>query len=274
MNPIKMLALDLDDTVLRSDLTISYHTRNVIKKAEDAGVIVVLASGRVPAAMERFAHILGMDKRPGYLVCGNGTIVQESHTNNILHERHIDEEVVLKVYDLVDAEGFPVQIYEEDCIYVSHQNEYTKHDEQLSGMRQVVVENFRGMMAAGNCHKIIIPGDPALLVPLEKLLRNYLEDEATIFTSKPYLLEILPAETNKGSALAWIAEKIGIKREEVMAIGDSMNDEAMIRWAGTSVAMINGDERIKSIAAIVTEKTNDEEGVAEIIEKYILAKGA
>jgi hydroxymethylpyrimidine pyrophosphatase-like HAD family hydrolase len=66
---------------------------------------------------------------------------------------------------------------------------------------------------------------------------------------------------------------MGIKREEVLAIGDSMNDEAMIRWAGTGVAMLNGDERIKSIAGLVTERTNDDDGVAEVIEKYILSNG-
>lgn len=268
-----MLAIDLDDTLLRSDLTISYHTRNVIKKAENAGIIVVLASGRVPASMEQYAHLLGMHNRPGYLVCCNGTIIKESHTGNIIHERLIDDKTVMEVYDLADAEGFPVQIYDDDCMYVSRQNEYTGYDEKITGIRQIVLENFRGMIASGCCHKIIIPADPALLLPLEKILRNYLGDKATLFTSKPYFLEILPAKTDKGTALEWIAEKTGIKQEEVMAIGDSMNDEAMIRWAGTGVVMKNGDERLKNMAAIVTENTNDEDGVAKIIEKHILAKG-
>ncbi|MCL2878831.1 MAG: HAD hydrolase family protein, partial [Treponema sp.] len=71
-------------------------------------------------------------------------------------------------------------------------------------------------------------------------------------------------------ALAITAKLLGIKQEEVLAIGDSMNDEAMIRWAGVGVAMINGDERIKSIADVITERSNDENGVAEIIEEYIL----
>jgi Cof subfamily protein (haloacid dehalogenase superfamily) len=269
MAPIRLLALDLDDTLLRSDLSISYRTRNAIKKAESAGVTVALASGRVPAAMERFARLLGMDKRPGYLVSNNGTIIQESHTRKLVHEIRIPGETALSAYDLANAEGFPVQIYEDDIMYVSRANEFTSYDQKLTGLRQVVVENFRAMVSGG-CYKLLVPGDPMLLVPLESIIRTYLGGNITLFTSKPYFLEILPARTDKGTALAKVAELLGVPRDEVLAIGDSMNDEAMIRWAGMGVAMVNGDERIKNIASLVTEKSNDDDGVAEVIERFIL----
>ncbi|MDR2245071.1 MAG: Cof-type HAD-IIB family hydrolase [Treponema sp.] len=272
MNAVRLLALDLDDTLLRSDLTISYRTRNAIKRAEAAGVTVVLASGRIPAAMEHFAYLLGMHKQPGYLICNNGTVIQESQSGATVSEVKIEAGVALTAFDLADAEGFPVQIYEDDIMYVSRPNEFTEYDQKLTGLRQVVVENFRAMVGGG-CHKLLIPGDPALLSPLESIIRTYLGDDITLFTSKPYFLEILPAHTDKGSALAMVAKLLGVKQEEAMAIGDSMNDEAMIRWAGMGVAMANGDDRIKSIAALVTEKTNDDDGVVEIIEKYILSKG-
>jgi Cof subfamily protein (haloacid dehalogenase superfamily) len=175
----------------------------------------------------------------------------------------------LTAYDLVDAEGFPVQIYEDDIMYVSRHNEFTCYDQKLTGLKQVVVDDFRAMVGGG-CHKLLIPGDPVLLAPLESILRTYLGDSVTIFTSKPYFLEVLPAHTDKGIALAKVAEILEVKRDEVLAIGDSMNDEAMIRWAGTGVAMINGDERIRDIADYVTERTNDDDGVADVIEKFIL----
>jgi Cof subfamily protein (haloacid dehalogenase superfamily) len=273
MSAVRLLALDLDDTLLRSDLTISYQTRNAIKKAEAAGVIVVLASGRIPAAMNQFAGLLGMHKKTGYLICNNGTLIQESHTGKIVYEIRMDAKTALTAFDLADAEGFPVQIYEDDIMYVSRHNEYTGYDQKLTGLRQVVVENFRAMVGGG-CHKLLIPGDPKLLIPLESILRTYLGDSVTIFTSKPYFLEILPANTNKGSALEKVAELLGINQEDVVAIGDSMNDEAMLRWAGMGIAMANGDERIKNIADLVTSRDNDDDGVAEVIEKYILSKTA
>jgi len=271
-NKFRILALDLDDTLLRSDLSVSFRTRNVIKRAERAGVIVILASGRVPAAMERFSRLLGLNKRQGYLVSSNGAIIQESQTLNIIHEIRIEPPIALAICDLANAEGFPVQMYEDDVIYVSKQNEYSRYDQKLTGLRQIVVENFRAMVGEG-CHKLIIPSDPMLLLPLESLLRTYLGNEITLFNSQPYFLEIMPKDTDKGTALAKVADMMGIKAEEVLAIGDSMNDEAMIRWAGTGVAMANGDERIKNIADMVTTRTNDDDGVFDVINTYILRKG-
>jgi Cof subfamily protein (haloacid dehalogenase superfamily) len=271
MSSIRLLALDLDDTLLRSDQTISFRTRNAIKKAESLGVTLVLASGRVPAAMEKYAKMLGLHKKPGYLVCNNGTIIQESHTGELVYEAFLPAKPSLIAFDLANAEGFPVQIYEHDVMYISRKNEFADYDQSLTGLRQVVVEDFRGRVAEG-CYKLLIPGDPMILKPLEDLLRTYIGDEVTLFTSKPYFLEILPPETDKGSALAAVANKLKIKREEVMAVGDSMNDEAMLEWAGYGVVMLNGDDRLRQKASLVTAKTNDDDGVADLIERFILGK--
>jgi len=268
---LRLLALDLDDTLLRSDLTISYRTRNAIKRTESEGVIIALASGRIPEAMIHSSQLLGLDKRLSYLVSNNGSIIQESHTDKIIHEARIDVETALAVCDLARAEGFDMQIYEDDIMYVTKQNVYSNYDQKMTGIRQVVVANFRAMVAEG-CHKLIVPGEPAHLAHVEQILKNFLGGKATIVTSRPYFLEIMPKDTNKGSALAMIANLNGISAEETLAIGDSMNDEAMIRWAGIGVAMANGDERIKNIAKIITNRSNDDDGVAEVIEKYFLEK--
>ncbi|MDR2747926.1 MAG: Cof-type HAD-IIB family hydrolase [Treponema sp.] len=272
MEPIRMLVLDLDDTLLRSDLSISYRTRNIIKKAVAQGLVVVLASGRIPAALDQFSKTLGMNKYPGYLICSNGTIIQESNTGKIILEIQLGIETALAVYDLATAEGFPVQVYEDDIMYVSKTNEFTRYDQKLTGLKQVVADDFHAVVKKG-CNKLLIPGDPMLLQPLEILIRTYLGSDITLFTSKPYFLEILPRETDKGTALAKVAGMLGVEQKSVAAIGDSMNDEAMIRWAGLGVAMANADDRIKKIAGMVIEKSNDEDGVADFIEQYILGKG-
>ncbi|MDR2784935.1 MAG: Cof-type HAD-IIB family hydrolase [Treponema sp.] len=269
--PVRLLALDLDDTLLRSDLTISFHTRSVLKKVENAGIVVVLASGRIPAAMNRFIRQLGLNKRPGYLICNNGTIVQESHTGKVVFEARLPPETALIAYDLANAEGFPVQIYEGALMYISRRNEFADYDQKLTGLKQVVPEDFRVRVRNG-CYKLLIPGDPMILRPLENLFRSYIGDDVTLFTSKPYFLEILPPGIDKGSALARVAEIVGVRREEVMAVGDSMNDEAMIRWAGYGVVMANGDERLREAACLVTDGTNDEDGLANLIERYLLGK--
>ncbi|MDR2194643.1 MAG: Cof-type HAD-IIB family hydrolase [Treponema sp.] len=266
---IRLIALDLDDTLLRSDLTISYRTKKTVQKAIAAGISVVLASGRTPAAMEKFVKTLGMDKRNGYLICSNGTLIMKSATNTIVHGVKLPVETALTAYDLCSAEGFAVQLYEHDIMYVSKTNEFTMYDQKLTGLKQVVAEDFRGLVAKG-CYKLLIPGDPMILQPLESILHTYLGESITLFTSKPYFLEILPPETNKGTALEIVSQKLGIPREEVAAVGDSMNDESMVRWAGLGIAMKNGDKRIKEIAGMVSDKTNDDDGVAIVIEKLMM----
>jgi Cof subfamily protein (haloacid dehalogenase superfamily) len=270
--PVRMIALDLDDTLLRSDLTISYRTRTAIKKAEAAGITVVLASGRIWEAMLPFVRFLGMHKRTGYLVCSNGTTIVESKSGKVVYEVCLPVEPALTAFNLLEAEGFAVQLYEGGILYVSRTNEFTEYDKKLTGLQQIVAPDFRDMIRAG-CHKLLIPGDPMLLKPLESLLATYLDKELTLFTSKPYFLEILPHETDKGTALSIVAEKLGIERETIMAIGDSMNDASMLEWAGIGVAMLNGDARIKALADKVTKSSNDDDGVAEIIEQVLINKG-
>jgi Cof subfamily protein (haloacid dehalogenase superfamily) len=264
-----MIAVDLDDTLLRSDLSISYRTRSAVKRAISAGVVVVLASGRTPTAMHRFVHALALHRKRGYLICNNGTLIRDSLSGELIFETKLPAETALTAFDLSSAEGFAVQLYRDDIMYVSRTNEYTSYDQKLTGLRQVVADNFRDMLREG-CHKLLIPGDPMTLAPLESILRTYLGNEATFFTSKPYFLEILPPNTDKGTALEKVAARAGVSREDVLAIGDSMNDEAMIVWAGTGVAMLNGDERIKKIATMVSERSNNDDGVADIIERLVL----
>jgi len=268
MIPVRLLALDMDDTLLRSDFSISFRTRNAIRKAEARGVTVVLASTRTPAVLGHYADILGLNKRSGYLIANNGTVIQNSRSGEIIFEQMIPAEDALLVFDMADAEGFSVQIYEDDILYISRTNEFSEYNEKITGLRQVVVDNFRSMITSG-CHKLLIPGDPMILKPLAELLQN-IADGVAVYTSKPYRLEILPSGIDKGNALRLISEKCSIPREAVMAVGDSMNDESMLRWAGYPVAMINADPKLKEIAALVTEKSNDEDGVADIIERFIL----
>ena len=273
MRNIRLIAIDLDDTLLRTDLTVSYRTRKAVKRCIAAGIAVVLASGRTYSSLRRYVKMLSLHKSNAYLICGNGAIIQEAASGNIVYHVTLPPKPAIAAFNLADAEGFAVQIYEDDVMYVSRENEFAMYEKKLTGLRQAIPGNFREMIAGG-CHKLVIPGDPMLLKQLEIILLNFVGGELTIFTSKPYYLEILPPAADKGSALSKIAAMSGIGQDEVMAVGDSMNDEAMIRWAGCGVAMCNGDERIKKIADIVTDRSNDEDGVARVIEQHILGAGS
>lgn len=268
----KLIALDLDDTLLRSDLTISGRTRGVLKKAMAKGVSVVFATGRVPGALRGYVKLLGLNKKQGYLICGNGTQILDSRDGSLIDELFLPVKTAMLAYDLAAAEDFCVQIYDNNNIIVSRRNELSDTDAGLTGMTQFIPDDFRAYLAGHGAHKIVIPGDPVLLKPLEAILCNMLgAAEATLFTSKPYYLEVLPPDCDKGTALAKIAAKLGIERDEVMAFGDSMNDIAMLKWAGCGVAMRNGDERAKKAARYITERSNDEDGMALFVERHVLS---
>lgn len=117
---------------------------------------------------------------------------------------------------------------------------------------------------------MLVPGEPEKLKILQKKAKEKLGDRATIFTSKPFFLEVLPPDCGKGIAVLWLAKHLGIPEEQTMAFGDAMNDENMIRLCGFGVAMKNGNEELKAMADFITYKTNDEDGVADFIEKHVL----
>ncbi|MDR3324670.1 MAG: Cof-type HAD-IIB family hydrolase [Spirochaetaceae bacterium] len=265
-----LIALDLDDTVFRSDLSISQRTRAAVRRLMQAGVAVAIATGRMPDGLLDADKRLGLNKTQGFLICGNGAVILDSVAKTIVYEATLPQKAALAAFDLIDAEGFAAQIYDGNRIFVSRRNEFSNADHRLTGMKQTVPKDFRAMLVEKGAHKIVVPADPVLLKHLEEILRNVMDVAVTLFTSKPYFLEILPPACDKGTALAKVAGRIGVKQDEVAAFGDSMNDESMIRWAGCGVAMRNGDERVKRAARFVTEKSNDDDGLAEFIERHIL----
>jgi Cof subfamily protein (haloacid dehalogenase superfamily) len=271
MMTVRLIAIDLEDTLLRRDQSISFRVKNAVKKAATAGVTVALVSGRVPAALAPFSRVLGLHKRSGCLICNNGAVIRESHTGKTLFEAFIPREIGLIMYDLAHAEGFSVQLYEHDTMFVSRSNEFAGYDEKVTGQKQVLAENFREMVAAG-CHKLIIPGDPMILGPLEELLRSYAGDDVTLLWDRAFHLEILPSQTDRGLALARLARSLRIGYGETLVIGNSLIDESMFRWAGSGAALANADERIKAQVAFVSEKTNEDDGAAEIIERALAGK--
>ena len=161
------------------------------------------------------------------------------------------------------------EVYDASTIYIPQPNKWSDIDAKLSGLKQQVVADFETFLMKGH-PKTVVPGEPEVLQKLQAELKEEIGDRCVIFTSKPYFLEVMPKNTGKGEALMWLAEHLGIPQSQTLAFGDAMNDESMIRLAGTSVAMKNGTQEIKNIADCISDYTNDEDGVARFIERYVL----
>lgn len=265
-----IIAMDLDDTLLRNDLTISDRTVETLDRASDRGILVMLASGRAPEAMIPYARRLGLDKKNSYLICNNGSQVITSDTRETVFEHRLPTDIAIEAFRLTVDAGLSCHVYEDDIIHVSKETEFSDRDFELSGLKPVIPDDYEKLIRKG-VFKLVIPGDPEFIVPVEAELKVIFQDRATIFVSKPYFLEVLPLNTGKGEAIRELAEgRLGIPRSRVMAFGDSMNDESMIRYAGLSVAMVNGRSEIIKLARYVTEKSNDDDGIADFIERHVL----
>ncbi len=266
----RIIALDLDDTLLRHDLTISDRTVAALAACARRGIVVMLASGRSPEAMTPYAERLGLSRTKSFVICNNGSQALESDTGRAVIEHRLPTDVALEAFRLVEAAGLSCHVYEGNSIHVSRETEYSDRDWMLSGLKPIVPADYEELIRGG-VYKLVIPGDPEFIVPVEAEFKVHFRDRATVFVSKPYFLEVLPLNVGKGETLREIAEsRLGVPRERVMAFGDSMNDESMIRYAGLSVAMKNSRPEILSLAAHVTDLTNDEDGIADFLERRVL----
>ncbi len=267
----RLVALDLDDSLLNNELLISDRTVAAVQKAAEQNIYVVICSGRSPSAILPFVRRLDLaGKEQGrYAVASNGSVVVDLHKREEIYSAKVDGDVLAQAKKAADKVGLPCQVYSSSMVYASVDNEYTRMDSNLTGVPSEVVPDFENFVKSGFA-KMMVPGDPKILVGLQKELAARFEGRAVVLISKPYFLEILPANCGKGEALEFLSAHLGIKMNEVMAFGDSMNDESMIVKCGLSVAMSNGLDKIKDEAAFVTRLTNDQDGIADFVEQFVL----
>jgi Cof subfamily protein (haloacid dehalogenase superfamily) len=266
----KMIVLDLDDTLLRDDQTISVRTKEALMKAQESGVKLVLASGRPTFGMRWVAKELKLDQYGSYILSFNGSKIINCSTNDETYSRTLSAETAHRLYDLSKREEVGILTYSEDAILVEEPNEFADIESRLTGLPVSVVPSFKEAID-GPVVKALMLKETDRLVEVEKKLQTELDGELCVMRSKPYFLEFTQLGVTKGASLDYLIKPLGIEKEEVIAIGDSYNDLAMIEFAGLGVAMGNAPEDIKDKADFVTA-SNMEDGVAEVVEEFVLNK--
>ncbi|MBO7175195.1 MAG: HAD family phosphatase [Spirochaetaceae bacterium] len=269
--PAKIMAIDLDDTLLREDLTISDYTIQTLQKATAAGIYVTLCSGRTDNAILPFVRqleIAGLEQGR-FIIAQNGAVIYDLHLRREILYHTVDVDVLLEANEIAASYGLFPEVYNPTTVFTSQDNKWTQVDVGLTGLQMEVVPDFPALLRKGH-PKMVIPGEPEVLLRLQDELREKIGSRCVIFISKPYFLEIMPYNCGKGEALQWLCQRLAIPNEHAMSFGDSMNDESMIQLAGLSVSMINGLDVIKEQARYVTEFSNNEDGLARFVEKYVL----
>ncbi len=262
---IKLIACDLDDTLLSHELKITEENLEAIKKIKEAGVEFILCSGRPKWAMERFISIVDEVIPSNYGVAYNGSTVYNPE-HEIMFSNILEEDVVSRLIDISRDWDICLQLYEDEEFYVEKYDKYTKEYQKISDMKLVIKENLKDIKWT---YKALFNYKSSeKLEDLRKLLLKEFPD-LNIFYSKPEFLEVLSKGSNKGSAVKIVADILGVEREEVLCIGDGLNDLSMIEYAGIGIAMKNGNEELKKAADYISTRTNEESVIVEVYEKFI-----
>lgn len=268
---IKMIALDLDNTLLLKDLTIPQETIDVLHEASERGAHVVISSGRMRAAAKRYADVIGTTDS---IVCCNGAEIY-SGDGKLMHDAGIPVETVKELVLLCEKKGIYVQLYWGDDIVIERWNEKTEGYPDAHNQKVIEVGSWSDAVN-GKLDGIIMQSSPkALLIAEPDTVEDVIADiseamggRLNFIRSSQSYVEVLAPGVSKGEGLKILAEKLGIDSSEVMACGDNMNDMAMVTWAGTGVAVANAVPALKEAADYVASKERSY-GVAEAVKKFV-----
>ncbi len=265
----KVLVLDMDGTLLSPQNEITPRTKSALIRTQENGIRLVLASGRPTYGMTAQANELQLDKHHGCILSYNGGQIIDWQTKEVLHKAELPSEVLPYLYMSAKTNGMSILSYRGDTIITENpEDKYVQEEATLVKMPVEKVDNF----LAATTHplpKCLIVGEASRLEILEQEMKAHLQGKIGVFRSAPFFLELVSPGIDKALSLAVLLDKLGISVDELVAVGDGFNDLTMIQYAGLGVAMANAQEVVKAAADYIT-LSNAEDGVAHVVEKFLL----
>jgi Cof subfamily protein (haloacid dehalogenase superfamily) len=267
---IKLIAIDIDGTLINSKHEITPFTKEVIHHVRKQGIRVVLCTGRPFLGSQRYVNELGLDLQEEYLITYNGALVQNTLTKEVIHHIGLSGNDYKRIAKLAMEIGAHFHALDFGAIYTSNRDmsRYTGHDSYFTTM-PILYRAVEEIHQKDEFTKMMLIDEPHILDDAIAKIPSEFYEEYTIFKSEPFYCEILNKRASKGQAVQRLASSLQISQQEVMALGDHPNDLDMVQYAGIGVAMGNAVDEIKNIADYITS-TNNEDGVAKAIEKFIL----
>jgi len=291
----KMIAIDLDGTLLNSNGIVSNETKVILQDIIDKGIKVVLASGRMIDSIKSIAEEIGGQK---YLIAGNGSIVYDIEKQEILYKNFLKKEKVLDVIKICEENSIYYNIYTEkelltsslkyNVLYYHKENanreekdrtkinivnnmyEYVENSERDDFLKITICDEDRTIF--NSIIKIIKQLKGMEVLDVEHMSRkNIMQGTETIELNYSYT-EVSAQNVDKWEAIKYILEQEDIREEELITIGDNINDKKMLENAGLGIAMKNSSPVVTEIADIITEETNDFDGVAKTLKSIFIEK--
>lgn len=263
----KMIVLDMDDTLLTDNHIISDENKEMIFKAQEQGVYVVLASGRPTSAMTAYAKDLKMDYYNSFMLSYNGAVITDLKEDIVLFEQTLTKEQIHELYDYSLKSKTHIITYLNDEIVSETDSEYIEIEKHITGMFHNKVSSFKDSVKS-NAVKCILLEEPSYLKTVEDDLKLAMP-HLSVSMSKPFFLEVAQQGIDKAYSLRKLAEKLNIHQSEIIAVGNAGNDLTMIQYAGLGVWVNNVDPDLREFGDVIVA-SNNEHGVAEVIRRYIL----
>lgn len=258
---IKMIAFDLDGTLLNRDREVSRRNAEALRQAQEEGIAVVLASGRAIATILPFADEIGI---LGPVVSCNGAYVVDQARKDVFHQG-LPPSARQAIFDFVAETGVHLNLYHRSEVHFTSLGAFGQEYVRRTRFLQPTVtalDVMRGMEAT----KMLFMDTPEVIAEHTKLMRDRVSDgDAVIALSEADYVEFLPPGVNKGRGVAELAASLGLASEEVAALGDYWNDVEMIDWAGFGGAVDNAVPGVKERARVVVADHNHD-GAAEFVE--------
>ena len=288
----KLIAIDLDGTLLNSHGEITENTKNILKKCSEKGVEIVLASGRPVDSIKVILEEIGCGR---YFIAGNGAVIYDIQKEKVIYENFLNKEKVLEIIKICEENSITYNVYEDKTILTTnlkynvlyyHKENLKKEEEKQTHIN--IVENMYNYiknMEEGKFLKITICDENikifnSILKKIKKIekvdilevshmSRKIIKQGTEEVPIEYFYTEISAMNVNKWSAIEFLMKKLEVERKQVIAIGDNMNDKEMIENAGLGIAMEGSTPQITEIADYITNSNNDD-GVGKALEKYIL----
>jgi len=263
---IRLAAFDLDGTVMGPDRSITPRVREALAAAQARGVVVTLATGRMFSTVLPYALDLNIDAP--LLACQGGWI-QWVHADTPLLRVPLPVEVARDAVTLAEQQDWHTVLYADGEIFLRELRETPSFYEALLGLDNALIPDWEHVFQHHTPDKVLFVAEAAEIPAMGDLLRATFAGRGQVFRSHDRFIEVVPLGVDKGTGLAWLAEYLGISREDVIAVGDHENDVPMVQWAGVGVAMGNGTAHLQSAADWIAPPLEDD-GVAVALERFVL----
>ncbi|MEK6299911.1 MAG: HAD family hydrolase [Acidobacteriota bacterium] len=263
MPNISLVISDIDGTLITSNHEMTEATKTAASELAKRGIALSLASSRPPRSIKPLAEALGL--RTGFAAFNGALVVTAS--GEVLASSVIPPITTARVKAIADEFGLSVWGYDEADWWTPHRDSFVDREEHTSGFGPRM-EGYEERTSR-DLNKLTVVGNPEFVAKAETRVLSELASEVSASRSKPRFLDVTAYGMHKGSVVIRLAKLFGVSREQIAVIGDGPNDVEMFKQAGTSIAMGQAVYEVLDAATYVTA-SNDDEGWAAGIEKYVL----